>query len=138
MSTTSHTELQTRTTYDPSANGDGPSRPIPAARPHVRGKFLYAGNRKLYLRGVAYGTFRPGEQGCEYGDERTVEHDFERMSAAGLNAVRTYTVPPRWLLDAAQRNGLYVMVGVPWEQHVAFLDEPGRGRSIDATNEATS
>ena len=131
MQTTSHPELQTRTTYDPSANGDGPSRPIPAARPHVRGKFLYAGNRKLYLRGVAYGTFRPGEQGCEYGDERTVEHDFERMSAAGLNAVRTYTVPPRWLLDAAQRNGLYVMVGVPWEQHVAFLDDSSRARSIE-------
>jgi hypothetical protein len=27
------------------------------------------------------------------------------MAEAGINAVRTYTVPPRWLLDAAQRHG---------------------------------
>src|SRR3712207_1346816 len=51
------------------------------------------------------------------------------MAANGLNAVRTYTVPPRWLLDTAQRNGLYVMVGLPWEQHVAFLERQ-RARSI--------
>jgi O-antigen biosynthesis protein len=101
------------------------------ARPEVRGKFLYAGDRKLYLRGVTYGTFRPDGEGFEYGDERIVEHDFEQMSAAGVNAVRTYTVPPRWLLDAALRHGLYVMVGVPWEQHVAFLDDAGRARSIE-------
>ena len=48
------------------------------------------------------------------------------MAANGINAVRTYTVPPRWLLDAALRHGLRVMVGLPWEQHVAFLDDrPG-------------
>jgi O-antigen biosynthesis protein len=114
-----------------NGNGHVPGRLALATRPHVRGKFLYVGNRKLYLRGVTYGTFRPDEQGSEYGDERTVERDFEQMSAAGLNAVRTYTVPPSWLLDLAQRHGLYVMVGVPWEQHVAFLDDPGRADSIE-------
>ena len=46
-----------------------------------------------------------------------------RMAANGLNALRTYTVPPRWLLDAALRHGLWVMVGLAWEQHVDFLDE---------------
>jgi O-antigen biosynthesis protein len=114
-----------------NGNGHVPGRLALATRPHVRGKFLYVGNRKLYLHGVTYGTFRPDEQGSEYGDERTVERDFEQMSAAGLNAVRTYTVPPSWLLDLAQRHGLYVMVGVPWEQHVAFLDDPGRADSIE-------
>ena len=42
------------------------------------------------------------------------------MAACGINSIRTYTVPPRWLLDSAQRHGLRVLVGLPWEQHVAF------------------
>ena len=33
------------------------------------------------------------------------------MAASGINAVRTYTVPPRWLLDTAQRHGLRVLAG---------------------------
>jgi GT2 family glycosyltransferase len=53
------------------------------------------------------------------------------MAANGINAVRTYTVPPSWLLDAAQRHGLWVMVGIPWEQHIAFLDEPGTADAIE-------
>jgi GT2 family glycosyltransferase len=131
VSTRPQTELDPGTAPVLNTNGHVPGRLALATRPHVRGKFLYVGNRKLYLRGVTYGTFCEGEQGSEYGDERTVERDFEQMSAAGLNAVRTYTVPPRWLLDLAQRHGLYVMVGVPWEQHVAFLDDPGRADSIE-------
>jgi O-antigen biosynthesis protein len=123
--------LDPRTTPALSAEEHAPRRLVAVARPEVRGKFLFAGDRKLYLRGVTYGTFRPDGEGFEYGDERIVEHDFEQMSAAGVNAVRTYTVPPRWLLDAALRHGLYVMVGVPWEQHVAFLDDAGRARSIE-------
>jgi GT2 family glycosyltransferase len=123
-------KLAARTTYVPSANGHRLAL-VPTARPHVRGKFLYAGDQKLYLRGVAYGTFRPGEDGSDYGDESTVERDFAEMAAAGLNAVRTYSVPPRWVLDAAQRHGLYVLVGIPWEQHVAFLDDRSRARAIE-------
>ncbi|HEY0080871.1 MAG TPA: glycosyltransferase [Pyrinomonadaceae bacterium] len=100
-------------------------------RPHVAGKFLFVGEEKLYVRGVTYGTFRPSEDGTQYGSPEVVERDFASMREAGINAVRTYTVPPRWLLDAAARHRLYVMVGLPWEQHVAFLDERGRGRDIE-------
>jgi GT2 family glycosyltransferase len=130
VSVTPQTKLDTSTTDPLTVDGQVPSRLVLATRPDVRGKFVYVGNRKLYVRGVTYGTFRP-DGGSEYGDERTVERDFAQMSAAGLNAVRTYTVPPRWLLDLAQRHGLYVMVGLPWEQHVAFLDDRGRERSIE-------
>src|SRR5207249_1080791 len=52
------------------------------------------------------------------------------MAANGINAIRTYTVPPRWLLDAAAEDGLRVMVSLPWEQHIAFLDDPRRARDI--------
>jgi GT2 family glycosyltransferase len=54
------------------------------------------------------------------------------MAAAGFNAVRVYSVPPEWLLDEALRHGLWVQVGIPWEQHVAFLDERDRPRAIEA------
>ena len=70
-------------------------------RPTVRGKFLYAGGQKLLVRGVTYGTFRPDEHGSQFPDRQVVELDFAQMAANGLNAVRAYTVPPRWLLDAA-------------------------------------
>src|SRR5437764_500434 len=53
------------------------------------------------------------------------------MSAAGVNTVRTYTVPPRWLLDCAERHDLSIMVGLPWEQHVTFLEDRARMRSIE-------
>src|SRR5215216_2082331 len=97
----------------------------------VRGKFLFSGSEKLYLCGVTWGTFRPDAKGDEYHDINRVERDFAQMAANGFNAVRTYTVPPRPVLDSAQRNGLYVLAGLPWEQHIAFLDEKKRCRSIE-------
>jgi GT2 family glycosyltransferase len=89
----------------------------------VRGKFVFLGDKELYIRGVTYGTFRPREDGSEYPDPRVVEKDFAMMTANGMNTVRTYTVPPRWLLDAAVRHGLHVMVGLPLDRYVGFLTD---------------
>ncbi len=100
-------------------------------RPKALGKFLYVGEEKLFLRGVTYGTFRPGADGSEYPHPARVELDFRQMAANGVNSVRTYTAPPRHLLDAAGRHGLRVLIGLPWEQHVAFLEEPALARSIE-------
>lgn len=109
------------------------SAPVPRAalRPTVRGKFLFVGDEKLYVRGVTYGTFRPDARGVELPDAEVVEHDFAQMAANGVNAIRIYTVPPRWVLDAAQRHSLFVMVGLPWEQHVTFLDDRERAGDIE-------
>ena len=104
---------------------------LQADGPRVQGKSFYVGDRELFLRGVTYGTFARGVDGSDYPDRGIVAGDFERMAANGVNAVRTYTVPPAWLLDLAAENGLLVMVGLPWEQHVTFLDEPARARSIE-------
>ncbi|HEX8249434.1 MAG TPA: glycosyltransferase [Pyrinomonadaceae bacterium] len=98
-------------------------------RPRVEGKFLVVNNEKFYIRGVTYGTFRPNEQGEEYSLNK-VKQDFQQIAANGFNSIRTYTVPPRWLLDVAEEHGLYVMVGLPWEQHVTFLDDESRVQSI--------
>jgi GT2 family glycosyltransferase len=99
--------------------------PLPAGaqRPHVRGKFLFVGEETFWVRGVTYGTFRPDSSGVEFPAPAVVEADFRAMAGAGVNCVRVYVVPPRWLLDLAASTGLRVMVGLPWEQHVAFLDD---------------
>jgi len=108
-----------------------PAHPPAAQRPRALGKFFYVGGRKLYVRGVTYGTFRPDAEGNQYGPTDQVEQDFGMMARNGINTVRLYTVPPRWLLDLAARQGMHVMVGIPWEQHIAFLDGRGRRDGIE-------
>src|SRR5262245_36723722 len=78
-------------------------------RATVRGKFLYTGDHKLWIGGVTYGTFRPDERGMEFHDRALVERDFRLMAASGINAIRTYTVPPVWFLDLASECNLHVM-----------------------------
>ncbi|PYM21672.1 MAG: glycosyl transferase, partial [Candidatus Rokuibacteriota bacterium] len=96
---------------------------VPAlVRPHVRGKFLFAGDEKFYVRGVTYGAFQPDASGHEYHDPSVIERDFAQMAANGINTVRIpHTMPPRSLLDAARRHGLRVMVGLSAEQYLGFL-----------------
>src|SRR5262245_37708396 len=96
---------------------------ITGCRPRVGGKFLTAGNQKLYVRGVTYGTFRPRSDGREYPPPEVIASDFQAMAANGITAVRTYTVPDRAFLDAAERQGLRVMVGIPVERWVGYLTD---------------
>jgi GT2 family glycosyltransferase len=96
----------------------------------VHGKSLYLGDRKLTVKGVTYGPFS-SEPGGGF-DPETAEQDLAQMAAAGINAVRLYTAPERWLLDLAHAYGLLVMIGIPWEQHVAFLDSD-RAEGIEQT-----
>jgi GT2 family glycosyltransferase len=101
-----------------------------ATRPAVRGKFIFIGREKYWVKGVTYGTFRPNAGGEPFPPRETVGRDFAAMAARGINTVRTYTPAPRWLLDEAQNKGLRVMVGLAWEQHVAFLDDRRLCRKI--------
>jgi GT2 family glycosyltransferase len=91
-------------------------------RPSVHGRSICVDGRKLHVKGVTYGTFRERD-GEPFPDPERVREDFEAMAAAGVNAVRTYVPPPLWLLDLAHQQELYVMPGLAWEQHVAFLDD---------------
>ena len=118
----------------------------PAAAAHVAvdGKFLRVpasaridtgaaparrGDRFL-VKGVTYGTFAPDAEGCQFPSPQRVDEDFRLMADLGINTVRTYTPPRLDLLDTAARYGLRVMVGLPWSQHVAFLDDRHLQRTI--------
>jgi GT2 family glycosyltransferase len=108
-------------TVSPAAETIAP--PADTIRPEVRGKFLYADGEKYWVKGATYGTFRPDADGEPFPPRATVLKDFAAMAAHGINTVRTYTPAPTWLLDEAWSHGLRVMVGLAWEQHVAFLDD---------------
>lgn len=102
-----------------------------SSRPTVSGKFLLVNKENFYVCGVTYGTFRPNENGDNYPAAEIIEKDFEMMAAFGVNSVRTYTLPPLHLLDIARKYNLMVLVGLPWEQHITFLDDPQRVRDIE-------
>ena len=106
-------------------------RNLAADRPRVRGKFLFLGDEKFWVKGVTYGTFAQDENGIERFVPQIVERDFAGIAENGFNVVRTYTVPPRWVLDTAWRNGLRVMVGIPVEVPMALIDEPGKPGEIE-------
>src|SRR3954449_6081089 len=108
-----------------------PQRDIAASARHADapGAYGVAGERFL-VKGVTYGTFAPDAQGYQFPPISQVIADFRQMAALGINTVRTYTAPRRDVLDAAAAAGLRVMVGLPWSQHVAFLDDRALQRTI--------
>src|SRR5437762_1551132 len=126
-------------------------RPATAARVAADGKFLrvlpapqtQAGEgqadparaespdgERFLVKGVTYGTFAPDADLYQFPSIEQIAADFRQMADFGINTVRTYTTPRRDLLDAAAREGLRVMVGLPWSQHVAFLDDRSLKRAI--------
>ena len=94
------------------------------------GKFLFVEGEKFLPKGVSYGTFAPDACGDQFPPLNQVVADFALMRRYGINTVRTYTLPSLAILDEAARAGLRVMVGIPWSQHVAFLDDERARRGI--------
>ena len=111
---------------DPTPRRD----PGSVARVVADGKFLRAGSERFLLKGVTYGTFAPRGDGDHFPADRRVAEDFRMMAGLGVNTVRVYTPPRPALLDEAARHGLRVLIGLPWSQHVAFLDDARLTRSI--------
>ena len=58
----------------------------------------------------------------QFPDAKRMAGNFDLMIELGANTLRTFTVPPRWMLDLAAWAGLRVLVGIPWTEHVCFLD----------------
>ncbi len=106
--------------------------------PRIGGKFFFVGERKLYLRGVSYGPFAASGHGFPFPERATLERDLSLMAALGANTLRTFTVPPRWLLDRAAEYGLRVLITIPWAEHVCFLDRKDLVAEIRGTVRAAA
>lgn len=97
-------------------------KPFFSARPQAKGKFIFVGEEKFWVKGVTYGAFKPNDEGKEFHNDALIERDFKQMAANGINTVRIpHTMPPRSLLDIAERCGLHVMVGLSAEQYAGYL-----------------
>lgn len=99
-----------------------------AQRPRVTvdGKFFRRGTEKLYLKGVSYGPFVAGKDGQPFADLDQTTKDFHLIKELGANLVRVYHLPPRWFLDLAAQHDLLVLIDIPWNKHLVFLDDPVR------------
>ena len=87
-----------------------------------RGRFFFHKGQKFFVKGVTYGPFAPSAGGVPFPELAKVDLDFALMAALGVNCFRTFTVPSKSILDKAAAHGLRVIVGIPWPQHISFLD----------------
>src|SRR5262245_19969160 len=101
-----------------------PSRTAQGHQRRVRldGRRLCRGSEPFRVRGVTYGPFAPGSDGTQFPSSERVRDDFEQMASAGINALRDYHVPPPWLLDAADQQGVSILIDIPRQKHLCFLD----------------
>ena len=87
----------------------------------ARSKFFFQGGQKFFARGVTYGPFPP-EGGIQLPAGEIRAKDIRMIREGGFNLVRIYHVPPADFLDDCAKEDLRVLVTIPWEQHVCFLD----------------
>src|SRR5215208_4990955 len=106
------------------------SQPVELLPIRVRAKFFHEGDRKWFLKGVTYGPFKPNADGDLTATPERARQDFGLMRDFGVNLIRVYHVPPRWLLDLAAEHGLRVLISIPWTQHVEFLNSGSLKRQI--------
>jgi len=101
-----------------------------ASRPRVcvDGKFFRLGEKKFYVKGVAYGPFVPNAAGQHFASPEQTTTDFAQIRQLGANLIRVYHVPAKWFLDLAAAHQLQVFVDIPWNKHLCFLDSPDQRR----------
>jgi GT2 family glycosyltransferase len=96
--------------------------PSSAPRVSVDGKFFRLGEKKFYAKGVAYGPFAPNAAGQPFASPEQTGRDFAQIRELGANLVRVYHVPAKWFLDLAGEHKLKVLIDIPWNKHLCFLD----------------
>src|ERR1044071_7335709 len=101
-------------------------------RASVDGKFFRRGAQKFHLKGVTYGPFAPGASPdmSGFASAEQTARDFALARELGANLLRVYHVPPRWVLDLAAEHDLLLLIDIPWDKHLCFLDSPQQRRDI--------
>ena len=75
-----------------------PPAPVATQRARIDGLRFVRGSEPFRVQGVTYGPFPPGPDGSPFPDPGRVRDDFAGMAEVGVNCIRTYHVPPEWLL----------------------------------------
>jgi O-antigen biosynthesis protein len=91
-------------------------------RVSVDGKFFRIGEKKFYAKGISYGPFAPNAAGQPFASPEQTVRDFAQIQQLGANLVRVYHVPAKWFLDLAADHGLKVLIDIPWNKHLCFLE----------------
>src|SRR5262245_58611463 len=84
---------RTRTMHSYDGESAGEPATVEHARIEVRGKFLWSGTTKFFIRGVSYGPFPPDAMGSPFPSAEQINQDLALMRQAGINTIRTYNVP---------------------------------------------
>ncbi len=116
-----------------------PVTPSSSPRVSVGGKFFRLGEKKFYAKGVAYGPFPPNAAGQPFASPEQTARDFAQIHDLGANLVRVYHAPTKGFLDLALEHELKVLVDIPWNKHLCFLDTPQRRQEArDAVRRAVT
>ncbi len=103
----------------------------------VDGKFFRLGENKFFVKGLAYGPFAPNAAGQPFATPEQTVTDLELIAGLGANVIRVYHTPGKWFLDLAGAHGLKVLVDIPWNKHLCFLDQAEhRTKAADAVRRA--
>lgn len=106
------------------------------SRVFVDGKFFRLGDKKFYVKGIAYGPLPPNAHGQLFAPPEPTARDMDQIRDLGANVIRVYNVPPRWFLDLALDRDLKVLVDIPWNKHLAFDSAERREEARDTVRNA--
>ncbi len=111
-----------------------------SAQPRVTvdGKFFRLGEKKFFVKGVAYGPFSPNALGQPFASVEQTVADLNQIAELGANVIRVYDIPPRWLLDLAIERGLRVFIDVPWNKHLCIDSSERREEAHRKVREAVN
>src|ERR1051325_3630068 len=113
---------------------------VAGAQPRVvvDGKFFRLGDKKFYVKGIAYGPLPPNAQGQHFASPEQTALDLDQIRELGANVVRIYHVPPRWFFDMAAERDLRLFIDIPWNTRVSFDNESRRAAARQAIRSAVS
>lgn len=114
-----------QTLCTPILNGAGNGHFPKSSRVRLDGKFFTRDGACFRAHGVTYGPFAANDRGEPFPSQDRVRLDFSLMHAVGINSIRTYHLPPEWLLHLADETGMSLLIDIPWPKHLCFLDNIG-------------
>jgi hypothetical protein len=102
-----------------------PVRTAGITRVRSDGTQLRCGGAAVRIRGVTYGSLRPWRARAGFPQRAVVAAELAALGRLGVNAIRTYEIPPPDLLEVAGEHGIRVLVGLPFHD---WRNEPVPGR----------